>query len=110
VYLAAFSGVVEEGRLVRIWGVARNITALANLNERLQCERERLKAYARRLAGAEERALRNTAVNLHDGTLKLLTGMKTTLEAVASQAPAACADCSTRGTTLPSMPRLIQRK
>ena len=88
VYLAAFNGVVEEGRLVRIWGVARNITALANLNERLQRERERLKAYARQLAGAEERALRATAVNLHDGPEKLLAGMKTTLEAVASQAPA----------------------
>ncbi len=88
VYLAAFNGVIEAGRLVRIWGVARNITALANLNERLQRERERLKAYARQLVGAEERALRAAAVNLHDGTEKLLTGMKATLEAVASQAPA----------------------
>jgi signal transduction histidine kinase len=74
--------------LTGIWGVARNITALANLNERLQRERERLKAYARQLVGAEERALRAAAVNLHDGTEKLLTGMKATLEAVASQAPA----------------------
>lgn len=88
VYLAAFSGVIEHGKLVRIWGVARNITQLADLNVRLQREQGRLQAYARQLVGAEERARRSAAVFLQDGIEQRLAGMKMTLEAVSRQAPA----------------------
>lgn len=86
-WLASFSGVVENGKLVRIWGVARNITELVQLNERLRKEQERLQAYARQLTGAEERARRATAVDLHDGIGQMLTGLGMSLEAATSQSP-----------------------
>jgi signal transduction histidine kinase len=85
-WLASFSGVVEDGRLVRIWGMARNVTELVQLNERLRREQERLHAYARQLTGAEERARRATAVDLHDGIGQMLTALGMQLEAAASQA------------------------
>lgn len=84
-WLASFSGVVENGRLVRIWGVARNVTELVRLTERLKREQERLQAYARQLTGAEERARRTTAVDLHDGIGQLLAGLGMSLEAAAAQ-------------------------
>jgi len=84
-WLASFSGVVENGKLVRIWGVARNVTELVQLNERLRKEQERLQAYARQLTGAEERARRATAVDLHDGIGQMLTGLGMSLEAATSQ-------------------------
>ncbi len=88
VYLANFSAVVEHDRLLRIWGVARNITQIARLNERLQRERERLQAYARQLIGAEERARRNMAVGLHEGVERQLAELRLTVDSVASEAPA----------------------
>ncbi len=84
-WLASIWGVVEEGRLVRIWGVARNVTEMVVLNERLRREQERLQAYARKLTGAEERARRATAVDLHDGIGQMLVGLGMTLEVAATQ-------------------------
>ena len=84
-WLASVSGVVEEGRLERIWGVARNVTELVVLNERLRREQERLQAYARQLTGAEERARRATAVDLHDGIGQMLVGLGMSLEVAAAQ-------------------------
>ena len=85
-WLASFSGVVEDGKLIRIWGMARNVTQLVQLTERLRREQERLQAYARQLTGAEERARRATAVDLHDGIGQMLTGLGMQLEAATSQA------------------------
>lgn len=87
-YVASFYGVVEAGRLLRIWGVARDITELAQLNERLQREQERLKTYARQLVSAEEKARRATAVDLHDGIGQTLVGMAITLDVARRNAPA----------------------
>ncbi|MGH8264827.1 MAG: MASE1 domain-containing protein [Steroidobacterales bacterium] len=84
-WLASFSGVVGNGRLVRIWGVARNVTELVKLTERLKREQERLQAYARQLTGAEERARRTTAIDLHDGIGQLLAGLGMSLDAAVSQ-------------------------
>jgi signal transduction histidine kinase len=84
-WLASVCGVVEEGRLERIWGVARNVTELVQLNERLRREQERLQAYARQLTGTEERARRSTAVDLHDGIGQMLVGLGMTLEVAATQ-------------------------
>ena len=83
-FVTAFSGVVEAGRLRRIWGVARDITELMDLNSRLVREQDRLKSYARQIVTAEEKARRATAVDLHDGIGQSLVGMAMTLE-VASQ-------------------------
>jgi signal transduction histidine kinase len=86
-YLTAFSGVISEGTLVRLWGVARDITELVELNDRLRIKQDRVQMYARQLAGAEERARRSTAVDLHDGIGQQLFGLALTLDAAAARAP-----------------------
>jgi signal transduction histidine kinase len=86
-YITGFRGVVEEGRLARVWGVARDVTELVDLNEQLRKKQERLKLYARELVGAEERARRATAVDLHDGIGQQLVGLSMTLDALVARAP-----------------------
>lgn len=88
VYLANFSAVLQDERLLRIWGVARDITQLAQLTERLQREQERLQAYARELIGAEERARRKLALELHEGIETQLAQLSLTIDAAAGEAPA----------------------
>jgi signal transduction histidine kinase len=84
-FLTSFSGVVQDGKLLRIWGVARDITELTELNLRLLREQERLKSYARQLMTAEEKARRATAVDLHDGIGQSLVGMAMTLDVARQQ-------------------------
>jgi signal transduction histidine kinase len=86
-YITGWSGVIEDGRLVRIWGVARDITELVELNERLRQNQDRLKLYARELVGAEERARRATAVDLHDGIGQQLVGLAMNLDAMSARSP-----------------------
>jgi len=85
-WLASFSGVIENDELIRIWGVARDITELVNLNERLSQEQDRLHSYAQELTGAEEQARRATAIDLHDGIGQMLVGLAMSLDAAALQA------------------------
>jgi signal transduction histidine kinase len=85
-FVTSFSGVVEEGRLLRLWGVARDITDLTDLNARLQREQDRLKTYARQLVTAEEKARRATAVDLHDGIGQSMVGIAMTLDVARKQA------------------------
>ena len=86
-YLTGFTGVVEGNALVRIWGVARDITQLVELNESLKQNQARLQQYARQLTSAEERARRSAAVDLHDGIGQQLAGLALTLEAGFASAP-----------------------
>jgi signal transduction histidine kinase len=86
-YITSFRGVIEQGHLVRVWGVARDVTQLVELNERLRQNQDRLKLYARELVGAEERARRATAVDLHDGIGQQLVGLSMTLEALVARSP-----------------------
>jgi signal transduction histidine kinase len=86
-YITGFSGVIEQGYLVRVWGVARDVTELVDLNARLRQNQERLKLYARELVGAEERARRATAVDLHDGIGQQLIGLSMTLDALVARSP-----------------------
>jgi signal transduction histidine kinase len=86
-YITSFRGVIEQGRLVRVWGVARDVTELVELNERLRQNQDRLKLYARELVGAEERARRATAVDLHDGIGQQLVGLSMTLDALVARSP-----------------------
>ena len=85
-YISGFRGVIEEQKLVRVWGVARDVTELVELSERLRQKQDRLKLYARQLVGAEDRARRATAVDLHDGIGQQLVGLAMTLDAVVSRA------------------------
>lgn len=84
-YWAAFTGVIEAGRLTRIWGVAQDITTLAQTAARLEREQTRLRQYALDLSQAEERARRTTAVDLHDGISQLLFAMGINLARVRSE-------------------------
>jgi signal transduction histidine kinase len=84
-YLTEFTGVIVDDKLVRVWGVARDISMLIELNQRLQQKQERVQMYARQLAGAEERARRATAVDLHDGIGQQLVGLAMTLDAAATR-------------------------
>jgi signal transduction histidine kinase len=86
-FVTSFCGVVQDGYLLRIWGVARDITELTELNARLVREQERLKIYARQLVSAEEKARRSTAVDLHDGIGQTLVGMAMTLDVARQHAP-----------------------
>ncbi len=86
-YITGFRGVIEQGYLVRVWGVARDVTELVELNERLRQNQDRLKLYARELVGAEERARRATAVDLHDGIGQQLVGLAMTLDALVARSP-----------------------
>jgi signal transduction histidine kinase len=86
-YITGFRGVIEQGHLVRVWGVARDISELVELNERLRQNQDRLKLYARELVGAEERARRATAVDLHDGIGQQLVGLSMTLDALVTRSP-----------------------
>ncbi len=85
-YITGFRGVIEAGKLVRVWGVARDVTELVELSDRLRQQQDRLRQYARELVGAEERARRATAVDLHDGIGQQLVGLAMTLDAVAARA------------------------
>jgi signal transduction histidine kinase len=85
-YLASFSGVVSNGTLLRIWGVARDVTELVDLNAQLLIEQSRLKTYARQIVSAEEMARRATAVDLHDGIGQVLVGMGMMLDVARDQA------------------------
>jgi signal transduction histidine kinase len=85
-YITGFRGVLEEGKLVRVWCVARDISELIDLNERLRQKQDRLQLYARQLVGAEERARRATAVDLHDGIGQQLVGLAMTLEVAVARA------------------------
>ncbi|MEO8306466.1 MAG: ATP-binding protein [Pseudomonadota bacterium] len=86
-FLTSFTGVVRNDHLQRIWGVARDVTELVDLNTRLAREQERLRGYARQIVTAEERARRATAVDLHDGIGQELIGMGMALEVLRAQAP-----------------------
>jgi signal transduction histidine kinase len=86
-YITGFRGVIENGKLARVWCVASDISELVELNHRLREKQERLQRYARQLVGAEERARRATAVDLHDGIGQQLAGLAMTLDAAATRSP-----------------------
>ena len=65
----------------------RHEDELVTLNNELRIKQDRVQMYARQLAGAEERARRSTAVDLHDGIGQQLVGLALTLDAAAARAP-----------------------
>jgi signal transduction histidine kinase len=77
---ASFAGVIEKQHLLRIWGVAADVTSLINTTERLRREQDRLRRYALELTSAEERARRAVAVDLHDGVGQMLSGLAMNLD------------------------------
>jgi signal transduction histidine kinase len=86
-YLTGFTGVIEDNKLASIWGVARNITELVQLNEALNQRQSRVAMYAQRLINAEEHARRATAIDLHDGIGQQLVGLALSLDAAGARSP-----------------------
>jgi signal transduction histidine kinase len=70
--LADFRAVVENGHVVRIWGIARDVSEIVSLALSVEKERAKLAEYARQLTTAEDRARREIAVDLHDGIGQLI--------------------------------------
>ncbi|MBK6672561.1 MAG: hypothetical protein IPH71_13860 [Proteobacteria bacterium] len=87
-YVASMQAVVEVAHVWRFWGVARDVTELVDLNERLLVNQERLQAYARRVSEAEEKARRATAIDLHDGIGQTLVGMQMMVDVARQHPPA----------------------
>jgi len=81
-YAATFTAVMEGKRLARIWGMARDVTGVAQKAGRF--ERERLREYAWMLGQAEEQVRRSVAVDLHDGVGQLLVALQLNLSAARS--------------------------
>ena len=84
-FLTSFNGVVQDGLLIRIWAVARDVSELLELNERLLREQELLRSYARRIASAEDSTRHTTAVDLHNGISQELAAMGMMLTALGGQ-------------------------
>ncbi len=84
-FLTSFNGVVHDGQLTRIWAVARDVSELLELNERLLREQELLRSYARRIASTEDSTRHTTAVDLHNGISQELAAMGMMLTALGAQ-------------------------
>ncbi len=70
--LASVSGVVEDGRLVRFWGVAQDVTRLLEAEQRVQLQTTQLRRLAGELMKGDERVRRKIAAELHDGAAQSL--------------------------------------
>lgn len=88
-FVASMQAVVQSGTVLRFWGVARDVTELSDLNTRLLQNQQRLQAFSRRVVEAEERARRDTAVDLHDGIGQMLVGMQMMVDAVRQRSTSA---------------------
>jgi PAS domain S-box-containing protein len=80
---ANFHGVVEDGHLLRIWGVARNETDLIRANEALEREREQLAETSRTLQNVMDASPlavvlidRSLCVRLWNSTAEAMFGWK----------------------------------
>ncbi len=65
--LASLSGVVEDGQLVRFWGVAQDVTSLRDAERTVQHQATQLRRLAGELMKSDERVRRKIAAELHDG-------------------------------------------
>jgi signal transduction histidine kinase len=86
-YLATLA-VVSLMLAVVLVEMRKTVQLLRTSGESLRQKQDRVQQYARQLVGAEERARRATAVDLHDGIGQHLAGLALTLNAAASRAPA----------------------
>jgi signal transduction histidine kinase len=75
VLLISMIGIVENGRVLRFWGSARDVTAMREAEHALAQHDSQLRALATEITLAEERARRKLASELHDGPAQNLAGM-----------------------------------
>jgi signal transduction histidine kinase len=82
VLLISMLGIVENGRVLRFWGTARDVTAMREAEVALAQHDAQLRALATEITLAEERARRKLATELHDGPAQNLAGMAMQLAAI----------------------------
>ncbi|MCU0758528.1 MAG: MASE1 domain-containing protein [Steroidobacteraceae bacterium] len=70
--LASLAGVVEDGRLVRCWGVAQDVTRIRDTEDAVRRQATQLRRLAGELMTGEERVRRRIAAELHDGPAQML--------------------------------------
>ena len=72
VLLASVSGVVEDGALVRFWGVAQDVTRVRDAERTVHDQSTQLRRLAGELMKGDERVRRRIAAELHDGPAQSL--------------------------------------
>jgi signal transduction histidine kinase len=82
VLLISMLGIVEDGKVLRFWGTARDVTAMREAERALAQHDAQLRALATEITLAEERARRKLASELHDGPAQNLAGMAMQLAAI----------------------------
>jgi signal transduction histidine kinase len=70
--LASLGGVVEDGLLVRFWGVAQDVTRVRDAERTVQDQAVQLRRLAGELMKGDERVRRRIAAELHDGPAQCL--------------------------------------
>jgi signal transduction histidine kinase len=70
--LASIAGVVEDGALVRFWGVARDVTRVRTAESTVEHQAAQLRRLAGELMKGDERVRRRIAAELHDGPAQSL--------------------------------------
>jgi signal transduction histidine kinase len=82
VLLISMLGIVQNGKVLRFWGTARDVTAMREAERALAQHDSQLRALATEITLAEERARRKLATELHDGPAQNLAGMAMQLAAI----------------------------
>jgi PAS domain S-box-containing protein len=80
--------IVENGMLVHVWGITRNITELKRAEEERQRSLEQLRALAARLQSIREEERKRVAREIHDQLGQALTAIKIDLSSLVRELPA----------------------
>jgi signal transduction histidine kinase len=83
--LASISGVIEDGRLVRLWGVAQDVTRVRAAESTVEHQAAQLRRLAGELMKGDERVRRRIAAELHDGPAQSLVAAQLELGMLARQ-------------------------
>jgi PAS domain S-box-containing protein len=92
--------IVENGMLVNVWGITRDITELKQAEEELQRSFEQLRALAGRLQSIREEERKRVAREIHDQLGQALTAIKIDLSSLAHELPAGEGPQSNRASSL----------
>jgi PAS domain S-box-containing protein len=92
--------IVENGMLVNVWGITRDITELKRAEEDLQRSLEQLRALAGRLQSIREEERKRVARDIHDQLGQALTAIKIDLSSLAQELPAGEEPQSKRASSL----------
>jgi PAS domain S-box-containing protein len=80
--------IVENGMLVNVWGITRDITEVKRMEKDLQSSLEQLRALAGRLQSIREEERKRVAREIHDQLGQALTAIKIDLSSLLRELPA----------------------